>query len=173
MKSIFDKFKDITTFIFDADGVLTNGGVIVSDSGEHLRQFNVKDGYALQLAVKCGYNIAIISGGKAESIRVRLNDLGVTEVFIACKDKPAKFKEYISEKNIDPQTVLYMGDDIPDLKTMELVGLPACPADAAEEIKAISIYISPVIGGSGCARDVIEKVLKLQGKWMAGEAYSW
>jgi 3-deoxy-D-manno-octulosonate 8-phosphate phosphatase (KDO 8-P phosphatase) len=173
VKSFLDKLHHITTFILDADGVLTDGGVFVSNSGEHARQFNVKDGYGIHLATKCGYRICIISGGKAEAIRIRLNDLGVTDVYIGCKDKVAQLNTYLTEENIDPQTVMYMGDDIPDLKAMEIIGLAVCPADAAEEIKAISAYISPVLGGKGCVRDVIEKVMKVQGKWMQAEAYSW
>ncbi|MES2274880.1 MAG: HAD-IIIA family hydrolase [Bacteroidota bacterium] len=171
--SLFDQLKTITTFIFDVDGVLTDGGVFVTDSGERFRQFNIKDGYALQLAVKCGYNVCAISGASAESTRIRLNDLGIKDVYLGSKDKTATFNTYIAANNINPKTVMYMGDDIPDLKVMQLAGLPVCPADAVEEIKAISTYISPITGGKGCARDVIEKVLKIQGKWLNAEAYSW
>lgn len=174
MKSpLFDQLKQITTFVFDVDGVLTDGGVFVGDSGEKFRQFNIKDGYALQLAVKCGFNVAAISGANAESIKIRLNDLGVEDVFIGAKDKVATLNDYLSSKVIDSNTVVFMGDDIPDLKVMQICGLPVCPADAVEEIKAISTYISPIAGGKGCARDIIEKVLKVQGKWLNAEAYSW
>ncbi|GAB3905960.1 KdsC family phosphatase [Mucilaginibacter boryungensis] len=174
MKSpLFDQLKTITTFIFDVDGVLTDGAVFVADNGDRFRQFNIKDGYALQLAVKCGYYVAAISGANAEGSRKRLNDLGIQDVFIGCKDKVAIFNDYLADHNIDPKTVLFMGDDIPDLKVMQLVGLPVCPADAVEEIKAISTYISSIAGGKGCARDVIEKVMKIQAKWMNAEAYSW
>jgi 3-deoxy-D-manno-octulosonate 8-phosphate phosphatase (KDO 8-P phosphatase) len=173
VESFINQLKTITTFIFDVDGVLTDGGVFVTDSGERFRQFNIKDGYALQLAVKCGYHVAAISGANAESSRKRLNDLGIQNVFIGSKDKVATFNTYLSDNNIDPKTVMFMGDDIPDLKVMQLAGLPVCPADAAEEIKSISTYISPAAGGKGCARDVIEKVMKIQGKWMNAEAYSW
>lgn len=168
-----DKLNTITTFVFDVDGVLTDGGVFVSDSGERFRQYNIKDGYALQLAVKCGYKVCAISGAASESIRIRLNGLGVTDVFTGCKDKVETLNKYLSANNTDPQTVLFMGDDIPDLKVMQTVGLPVCPADASEDIKAICTYVSPLAGGKGCVRDVIEKVLKVQGKWLNAEAYSW
>jgi len=147
--------------------------VFVTDSGERFRQFNIKDGYALQLAVKCGYNVAAISGASAESTRIRLNDLGIKDVFLGSKDKVATLNTYMDSKTISAAHALYMGDDIPDLQVMKQVGLPVCPADAAEEIKAISAYISPIPGGKGCARDVIEKVMKVQGKWMTAEAHSW
>ena len=173
METFLNQLKTITTFIFDVDGVLTDGGVFVTDSGERFRQFNIKDGYALQLAVKCGYNVAAISGANAESSRIRLKDLGVEHIFMGSKDKVVTYQTYLADHSINPQTVVFMGDDIPDLKVMQLAGLPVCPADAVEEIKAISTYISPVAGGKGCARDIIEKVLKVQGKWLNAEAYSW
>ncbi|QKJ29600.1 HAD-IIIA family hydrolase [Mucilaginibacter mali] len=172
-KPFLQQLHTITTFVFDVDGVLTDGGVFVSDSGERMRQYNIKDGYALQLAVKCGYRVCAISGAGSESIRIRLNGLGINDVFIGCKDKVATLNDYLSANQIDLQTVMFMGDDIPDLKIMQQVGLPVCPADAVEDIKAISTYISPIAGGKGCVRDVIEKVLKVQGKWLNAEAYSW
>lgn len=172
-KSFLEQLKDITTFVFDVDGVLTDGSVYVTENGDSSRQFNIKDGYALQLAVKCGYRVCIISGANAESSRIRMNRLGVKDVYIGCKDKVAVLNQYLAEKQLTAANVLYMGDDIPDLKAMQQAGLPVCPADAVEEIKAICNYISPVPGGKGCARDVIEKVLKVQGKWLNAEAYSW
>jgi 3-deoxy-D-manno-octulosonate 8-phosphate phosphatase (KDO 8-P phosphatase) len=171
MKSNFlTQLNTITTFIFDVDGVLTDGGVQVTDAGEYARTYNIKDGYALQLAVKCGYNVCIISGADNKGAEIRMKNLGIKDINIGSKDKVATFNTYLSANNINPQTVLFMGDDIPDLKVMQLVGLPVCPADAAEEIKAISTYISPIAGGKGCVRDVIEKVMKVQGKWMNAEA---
>lgn len=172
-KSFLEQLNHITTFVFDIDGVLTDGSVYVTESGDTFRQFNIKDGYALQLAVKCGYHVCAISGAKAESTKYRMNRLGVQDVYIGSKDKVAVLNQYLTDRNIDPATVMYMGDDIPDLKVMELAGLPVCPADAVEEIKAISLYVSPLAGGKGCARDVIEKVMKVQGKWLNAEAYSW
>ncbi|QQL50514.1 KdsC family phosphatase [Mucilaginibacter ginkgonis] len=170
---MLDKLKDIDTFIFDVDGVLTDGGVFVTESGEQTRQFNIKDGYAIQLAVKCGFNVAAISGSRSKIALYRLNSLGVKDVYIGAHTKTLNFKNFIEERGINPQKVMYMGDDIPDLEVMKLVGLPVCPADAAEEIKAISAYISPLNGGKGCVRDVIEKTLKIQQKWMGEQAYSW
>ncbi len=173
MESFLNKLKDITTFIFDVDGVLTDGSVFITDTGEQSRAFNIKDGYAMQLAVKCGYNVCAISGSRSKTAIHRLNSLGITDVYIGAHVKADKLKIYMEEKHIIPGNVLYMGDDIPDLGAMKIAGLPVCPADAAEEIKAVSLYVSPLGGGKGCARDVIEKVLKVQDKWMSEESYSW
>jgi len=173
VESFLHKLKDITTFIFDVDGVLTDGTVYVAENGEQSRAFNIKDGYALQLAVKCGYNVCAVSGSRSKSALYRLNSLGIKDVYMGTHTKIGKIKIYLEEKNISPEKVLYMGDDIPELEVMNIVGLPVCPADAAEEIKAICLYISPLAGGKGCARDVIEKVLKIQNKWLTEEAYSW
>jgi len=170
---LLTKFKDITTFIFDVDGVLTDGSVYVNDAGEQTRSFNIKDGYALQLAVKCGYNVCAISGSRSKIAIHRLNSLGIKDIFLGSSVKTETFKVYINERGISPMNVMYMGDDIPDLEVMRQVGMPVCPADAAEEIKELCEYISPLGGGKGCARDVIEKALKIQGKWMGAEAYSW
>ena len=173
MESFLHKLKEITTLIFDVDGVLTDGSVFVTEDGLQSRAFNIKDGYALQLAVKCGYNVATVSGSRSKSQLYRLNSLGVTDVYMGVHTKIEKLKLYLEEKTISPENVLYMGDDIPDLEVMKYVGLSVCPADAVEEIKAVSKYVSPCAGGKGCARDVIEKVLKIQGKWLKEEAYSW
>jgi len=173
MESFLSKLKDITTFVFDVDGVLTDGSVLITDTGEQARAFNIKDGYALQLAVKCGYNVCAISGSRSKIAIVRLNSLGITDVYVGAQVKVDKLKLYMEEKHVIGSKVLYMGDDIPDLSAMKLVGLPTCPADAAEEIKEASLYVSPFAGGRGCVRDVIEKVLKVQGKWMSKESFSW
>ena len=173
MESFLTKLKDITTFIFDVDGVLTDGSVFVTENGEQSRAFNIKDGYAIQLAVKCGYNVCVVSGSRSKSTLYRLNSLGVTDVYMGIHTKIEKVKIYLEERSIMHENVLYMGDDIPELEVMKMVGLPVCPGDAAEEIKAVSSYVSPVMGGRGCARDIIEKVLKIQGKWMKEQAYSW
>ncbi|MGZ3754229.1 MAG: KdsC family phosphatase [Mucilaginibacter sp.] len=173
MESFLSKLKDITTFIFDVDGVLTDGSVFVTETGEQSRAFNIKDGYAMQLAVKCGYNVCAISGSRSKTAIYRLNSLGITDVYLGAHVKVDKLKIYLEEKSINATNVLYMGDDIPDLGVMKLAGLPVCPADAVEEIKAVSAYVSPYGGGKGAARDVIEKVLKVQDKWMSEEAYSW
>ena len=159
------KLSQITAFVFDVDGVLTDGTVLVTESGEQLRRFSIKDGYALQLAVKRGFKIAIITGGRSQSIVSRLTSLGISDVYLGVEYKTEKFEEFLLAYGLSADQILYMGDDVPDYPVMQLVGLPTCPADAAEEIKAISAYISPVKGGKGCVRDVIEKVLKVQGLW--------
>lgn len=159
------KLKEITTFIFDVDGVLTNGDILASESGEFLRTFNIKDGYALQLAVKRGYHVCIISGGKGTAMEKRFAGLGITSVFLGVSDKVQVFHDYLRNFGINATEVLYMGDDVPDLKVMKLVGLPTCPADAIPDIKAISHYISPYTGGKTAVRDIIEKTMRVQEKW--------
>jgi 3-deoxy-D-manno-octulosonate 8-phosphate phosphatase (KDO 8-P phosphatase) len=163
----------ITTFIFDYDGVLTNGVVLITNTGDQLRTGHVKDGYALQLAIKSGYRVAVISGGYSESMRHRCNALNLTDVFLGVENKMQVFDEYVSKHSLTPYEILYMGDDLPDYQVMKKVGMPVCPSDAAEEIKSISSYISHFPGGSGCVRDVIEQVMKVQGKWMNGNAFHW
>lgn len=166
-------FTPITTFIFDFDGVMTDGTVFCDFDGHPLRATNVKDGYALQLASKLGYNVALISGAVCPSTIVRMNSLGVTDVFTGIPDKVQKLEEYMKEKGLHPEEIVFMGDDIPDLRVMQRVGLPACPADAVPEVKNISRFISEKPGGKGAVRDLIERVLKEQNKWMTAEAYSW
>jgi len=159
------KLKEIKAFVFDVDGVLTNGDILASDSGEFLRTFNIKDGYALQLAVKKGYPVCIISGGKGAAMEKRFEGLGIKHVNLGVADKVQVFEEFLAAVDISASEVLYMGDDIPDHNVMKLVGLPTCPADACEEIKSICSYISPHPGGKTAVRDVIEKVLKVQSQW--------
>ena len=166
-------FSPITTFIFDYDGVMTDGTVFSDHDGHPWRATNVKDGYALQLASKLGYHVAVISGAICPSMEVRMNSLGVTDVFTGIPDKVLKLKEYMQEKGLKPEEIVFMGDDIPDLNVMKEVGLPACPADAVPEVKAISKFVSDRPGGKGAVRDLIEHVLKVQGKWMTAEAYAW
>lgn len=158
--------NDITTFVFDVDGVLTDGTVHVSVEGELLRSMNIKDGYALKKAVSSGYKICIISGGKNEAVRKRLSGLGITEIHLGVEDKVTCLNQFFENHHIDAKNVAYMGDDIPDLYPMRIIGLPTCPQDAAPEVKAISKYISHKDGGKGSARDLIEQVLKVQGKWL-------
>ena len=173
MSNFKNQLKKISTFIFDYDGVLTEGTVILTPDGEVLRTANVKDGYAMQLAVKTGYNLAIISGGNSRSMVKRFEALKIKNFFQGVKDKRSVLKKYLEENNIEPETVLYMGDDIPDYEAMQDVGLPCCPADAVPEIKNISEYVSIKGGGKGCVRDVIEQTLKIQKKWMTKEGFSW
>ncbi len=168
-----EKLKHINTFIFDYDGVLTDGTVYPSADGEMMRTANVKDGYALQLAVKKGYNVAIISGGKSTSMTKRLEALNIKDVYLGVDNKKEVFHRYLKENNLSTEQVLYMGDDIPDFQIMQEVGVATCPEDAVEEIKSISDYISHKEGGKGAVRDIIQQVMKVQGKWMDGEAFHW
>jgi 3-deoxy-D-manno-octulosonate 8-phosphate phosphatase (KDO 8-P phosphatase) len=163
--NVLSLFKPVTTFVFDVDGVLTNGMLLVLHDGQMARQMNIKDGYALQLAVKMGYRVVVISGGASEPVRERLHKLGVTEVHMQVTNKKELLQQYVIRHQLIWDEVLFMGDDMPDYLPMQLVGLPCCPADAAMEIKQVSKYISPAVGGAGCVRDVIEKVLKLNGHW--------
>jgi len=162
-------FKNITTFIFDVDGVLTDGTVLVLENGLQARRMSIKDGYALQLAVKKGYHLLVISGAAASPVVDRLNKLGITHVHMGVRDKKALVEEFATTNRLGPDQLLFMGDDIPDLEAMTIVGLPVCPADAATEIRDISKYISPFNGGYGCVRDVIEKVLRQRNDWHHSE----
>ena len=166
-------FQPITTFIFDYDGVMTDGKVYSDHEGHPWRATNVKDGYALQLATKLGYNVAVISGAVCPSMEVRMNSLGVTDVFTGIPDKVLKLNEYMAAKGLRKEEIVFMGDDIPDMRVMQAVGLAACPADAADEVREISGYVSPKEGGKGAVRDLIKQVLTVHGKWMTAEAYSW
>lgn len=163
--NLLEKFKRITTFAFDVDGVLTDGSLLIPDDGQMIRRMNIKDGYALQLALKQGYRIVIISGGTSEAVRERMNRLGVQDVFLKVADKKECLLTYAAQHQLTLSDVLFMGDDIPDYTVMKIAGLACAPADAVEEIIQVSHYISPQAGGSGCARDVIEKVLKLNNHW--------
>ena len=162
---MLELFSRITTFVFDVDGVLTDGTLFVFDSGEQVRRMNIKDGYALQLAIKKGYRVAIFSGGISEAVVSRLKKLGITDVFMNVKDKKSGVQDYLRQQNVTWQEILFMGDDIPDYSVMKEAALPCAPSDAVPEIKLISKYISPFKGGKGCVRDVIEKVLKLRDDW--------
>jgi 3-deoxy-D-manno-octulosonate 8-phosphate phosphatase (KDO 8-P phosphatase) len=160
---------NITTFIFDVDGVLTNGQVIIQESGAQTRIMNIKDGFALQLAVKLGYKVIIISGGKSEAVKTRLQGLGIHDVYLGAADKADVYDEVKITYNLTDEEVAYMGDDIPDFPVMKDVALPCCPKDAATEILEVSKYISDKKGGEGCGRDLIEKVLRAQNKWFNAE----
>jgi 3-deoxy-D-manno-octulosonate 8-phosphate phosphatase (KDO 8-P phosphatase) len=158
------KLKNVRCFVFDVDGVLTNGSLIVMP-GELFRVMNIRDGFALSEAIKAGYKVVIISGGKSESVRSRLNNLGVNDIFLGVEYKSEHFEKIIAEYSLKKEEILYMGDDLPDYEVMLRSGIPCCPADAAIEIKNISIYISPNKGGEGCVRDVIEQVMRVNGNW--------
>jgi 3-deoxy-D-manno-octulosonate 8-phosphate phosphatase (KDO 8-P phosphatase) len=162
----------VKAFAFDVDGVLS-GNLLMTNDGHQLRSANIKDGFAIQLAVKKGFIITIITGGHADSIPSRYNSLGVADVFMKSENKVEDFSKFCAKYNLSPENVLYMGDDIPDYNVMKIVGIPTCPSDAAEEIKAVSKYISTLKGGEGCVRDVIEQVMRAQGKWISADAYQW
>ncbi|BDQ10967.1 3-deoxy-D-manno-octulosonate 8-phosphate phosphatase [Sediminibacterium sp. TEGAF015] len=163
--NILEKFSLIKTFVFDVDGVLTDGTLLVMPNGLMVRSMNIKDGYALQLAIKKGYRVIIISGGQSPEVMERLNKLGVKEVHMQVTDKLSLLQELVGNKIEDQQHCLYMGDDIPDLACMQWAGMAVCPADAVTEIKSVSYYISEKNGGMGCVREVIEKVMKLRNDW--------
>lgn len=173
MRNYKEKLSKITTLIFDYDGVMTDGTMILLHEGQPLRSANVKDGYVLQLAIKLGYRIAIISGGFSKSVENRFGTLNISDVFLGVPDKLKVYNEYIEKNNIDPEEIVYMGDDIPDLRVMKQVGVPVCPSDASQEVKDICLYISDKAGGQGCVRDIIEQVLKVQGKWMTEDSFFW
>jgi len=160
-----EKLVKISCFVLDVDGVLTNGSLILVPGGEQARIMHIRDGYAIQHAIKSGYRILILSGGKSEEVRSRLKGLGVADIEMNCDDKLNALIDYMAEYNLKKEEILYIGDDIPDLQAMKSCGMAACPADAAQEIKKICHYISPIGGGEGCVRDIIEQALKVQGKW--------
>lgn len=163
--NLLELFKPITTFVFDVDGVLTDGSLLVLHDGLMARRMNIKDGYAIQLAIKKEYRVVIISGGNSVEVKDRLEKLGVINIFMQTKDKAAVLQAYMQQNKLKQEEVLFMGDDIPDLLVMKVAGLACCPVDAANEVKKIAQYISPLKGGEGCARDVLEKVMKLQDNW--------
>jgi 3-deoxy-D-manno-octulosonate 8-phosphate phosphatase (KDO 8-P phosphatase) len=163
--SLLNQFKQVKCFAFDMDGVLTDGSLLLLDDGQMVRSMHTKDGYAMQLAIKKGYSIIVISGGGTEGARNRFKKLGITEVHFQAENKKQVLTQYLQANKILPEAVLFMGDDIPDFAVMKEVGLPCCPADAVAEIKSISKYIAARQGGNGCVREVIEKVLKLNGHW--------
>ena len=168
----FDLTK-IKTFVFDIDGVLSHQTIALASDGEPLRTANIHDGYAINLAIRSGYGIAIITGGKTESVRVRYSALGVKHIYMNSSVKMKDFMHLLENTDFKPEEMVYVGDDIPDYHVMKQVALPVAPADAASEIKDIAKYISPKIGGEGVARDIIEQVLKVQGNWMHEEAFGW
>jgi len=165
MANFKEDLNFVKAFVFDVDGVMTNASVILHPSGELLRTSNMRDGYALVQAVKHGYPVAIISGGKSESVRRRFEGLGINSVYLDSKDKKADLMDFCKNNKVELKDILYMGDDIPDYEVMTMVGLPTCPYDAVPEIRDVSRYISNFKGGEGCVRDIIEQVLRLHGKW--------
>ena len=171
-KNYKEYLNQITTLIFDVDGVLTDGTIIITTEGSMYRTMHTKDGFALKTAVDKGLNVCIISGGTDEGVRKRLKGLGITDIHLGAHHKTETMKTYLQDNNIQRDNVLYMGDDIPDLQVMQEVGLPCCPQDAVPEIKGVSKYVSHKKGGKGCVRDVIEQVLKVQEKWLSNDSVS-
>lgn len=172
MKNLANITK-IKCFIFDYDGVLSDGKVYMLPNGEGLRKTDVKDGYALHHAAKNGYKVAVISGGSGDNMRLRMKHLGIQDVFLGVSYKIEAFEDYLLSNDLKEEEVLFMGDDIPDYEVLKRAGIGACPTNAAVEIKAIADYISPFSGGNGCVRDVIEQIMKIQGKWMSDTAFVW
>ena len=166
--------KKIKAIIFDIDGVLSSETITLSSEGVPLRTVNIKDGYAIQLAMKLGLRIAIMTGANVPSVRVRYEGLGVEDVYLGCAVKIETYNQFLEKYGLKDDEIMYMGDDIPDLEIMRRVGCPVCPKDACPEIKEASLYVSDRIGGHGCGRDVIEQVLRAQGKWvMNAKAFGW
>ncbi len=167
--------KKIRALAFDVDGVLSESNVLLLESeAQPCRTANTKDGYALQLAVKCGLRVAIITGGRSAAVQRRYEALGLQDVFSGVAVKIERFRQWLADNHLSPAEVLYMGDDIPDYEVMKACGCPCAPADAAPEIKETALYVSPANGGQGCVRDVVEQVLRAQGHWMSSaHAFGW
>ena len=159
----------ITTFVFDVDGVLTNGKILVTTEGEMYREMNTRDGFALKYALLKGFNIGIISGGTNQGVKKRLENLGVNKVYLGIHEKDIALDDFINTYNINPEEVLYMGDDVPDMPVMEKVGVATCPQDAVPDVKRIADYVSHKNGGDGCVREIVEQVMRVQNKWMFSE----
>jgi 3-deoxy-D-manno-octulosonate 8-phosphate phosphatase (KDO 8-P phosphatase) len=168
---MINKMKHIKAFAFDCDGVMTDGTTQVTETGEAYRTFNIKDGFAVQHAIKQGYPIAIISGGNSKGIEHRFKALGVKDIYLAQAHKTEAFENFKKKYNLTNEEIAYMGDDMPDLPLLSICGLPCCPADAVSDIKHKSLFISSFLGGKGCAREILEKVLKLQEKWYTEELH--
>jgi 3-deoxy-D-manno-octulosonate 8-phosphate phosphatase (KDO 8-P phosphatase) len=164
----------IKAIIFDVDGVLSAETITLSADGEPLRTVNIKDGYAIQLAVKMGLPVVILTGGRTEAVRLRYERLGVEDIYMGCAVKIRAYDEFLEKYKLTDAEVMYMGDDVPDLEIMRRAGCPVCPQDACPDIKDVSLYVSPYRGGYGCGRDVIEQTLRAQDKWLKDEkAFGW
>ena len=165
MKNYKHLLPKIKTFIFDVDGVLTDGKILINSDGELLRSFDTKDGYAMKCALVKGFKIVIITGGRNEAVRERFKELGVIDIYLGAHHKIDAYQDLMDNYDLNPEEILYIGDDIPDIPVMEKVGLGCCPADAASDVKAMADYVSHKKGGEGCVRELIEQVLRVQGKW--------
>ena len=166
-KNYKELLKEITTFILDVDGVLTNGKILVTSKGKMLREMNTKDGFIIKYALDKGFKIFIISGGTNKGVKERLKDLGIEEIFLGEHTKKDTYDKLIKKYNLKKNEIVYMGDDIPDIPVMKKIGVPCCPNDAVPDVKQISIYISKKDGGQGCVRDIIEQTLRVQNKWIS------
>lgn len=173
MANFKERLGKVKVLVFDIDGVLSKQTIPMNSFGLPSRTINLRDGYALQLAVRKGYRIAVISGGKSKEYVRRLKGLGITDIYMNSRSKIDHYRHLVERYSIDSEEILYMGDDIPDYPIMKMAGVPVCPADADSEIKQISVYISDKSGGEGCVRDVIEQVLRLHDNWMDDEAFTW
>jgi 3-deoxy-D-manno-octulosonate 8-phosphate phosphatase (KDO 8-P phosphatase) len=163
--NVLQKFVPVNILVFDMDGVLTDGSLLIMPGGEWIRRMHIKDGYALQLAVKMGYRVIVITGSSSEPVAARLLKLGISEVYQKVSNKLHLLQELLLQVHNGAEQVLYMGDDVPDVDVMKYAGISCCPSDACRDVLEIADYISPVKGGEGCVRDVIEKVMRIQGKW--------
>jgi 3-deoxy-D-manno-octulosonate 8-phosphate phosphatase (KDO 8-P phosphatase) len=171
MSNFKEDLMKVKAFAFDVDGVLSAQIIPMHPSGEPMRTANIKDGYVLQLAIKLGYPIAIITGGDTEAVKNRYLKLGIQDIYMSASNKIEAFTDWVNKRNLNPENIMYMGDDLPDYPVMKEVGVPVCPADAVEEIKSLCKYISHKNGGEGCARDVIEQVLRVHNNW--GLDHTW
>jgi 3-deoxy-D-manno-octulosonate 8-phosphate phosphatase (KDO 8-P phosphatase) len=165
-KNYKNLLNNITTFVFDVDGVLTDGKIMVTTEGEMYREMNTRDGFAIKYALLKGFKIGIISGGTNEGVKKRLENLGVNKVYLGIHEKDHAFEDFINTFNLNSEEILYMGDDVPDIPVMEKVGVATCPQDATSDVKKIADYVSHKKGGEGCVREIIEQVMRVQDKWM-------
>ena len=173
MTNFKEELDKVRGFVFDVDGVLSDAKIYLHPEGELMRSMNIKDGYALQYAVRKGYPIGIITGGNSHQVKERFSNLGIKDIYLSSRNKMEDLEDFLEKHDLKPEAILYMGDDLPDYEVMKVVGFPTCPADADSEIKELAVYISEKKGGNGCVRDVIEQVLRLQGKWMQEDAFHW
>jgi len=172
MKNHVD-YSKIKGFILDVDGVLTDGSILAMEDGSQIRIMNIKDGYALQLAVKCGYSVCIISGGSSQGVRVRLQGLGIQHIYMGAGEKLPVFMEFLQSTGLKAEELIYIGDDMPDIPVMQQVGISIAPADAAADVLKIADVITDRPGGKGCVREVLESVLKVQGHWLHTDSFVW
>jgi 3-deoxy-D-manno-octulosonate 8-phosphate phosphatase (KDO 8-P phosphatase) len=173
MANLIPQFKQIKAFVFDVDGVMTPGHVLVTEEGHMLRSVNIKDGFALQHAVKSGYQVGIISGGKSEGMRKRFEGLGITHIYLGQSEKTAAFGDFLKKTGLVAKQVAYMGDDLPDVPVLKLAGLACCPKDACSDVLEVAEFVSQAEGGHGCVRDLIERAMKLQDSWHNDETHKW